>query len=95
MKPPGDHEVQNEPKITFQADCDSFANSPQSAHDTTLNIRNRRFCRAQQKWARYSHMFQRLAQDARFKRADVSGDIRQFRHGRLSLDAREEFPLQA
>ena len=44
------------------------------------DICERRFHGAQQKRARESHALDRLAQDARFERADVGGDVRQFWH---------------
>ena len=51
-----------------------------SRTDAALDARERRLDGAQQKRAGKAHPLQRLADDARLQRADIRGDVGQFRH---------------
>jgi hypothetical protein len=72
--------VQHQPQLSIYTDGDSLSDSAQFAHDAPLYIRNRRLYGSKQKNVRESNSLDRLAHDARFKGADLSGDIRQFWH---------------
>ena len=45
-----------------------------------LDVSDRGLRRAKQKGAGHTHMLEGLAYDARFERANVGGDVRQFGH---------------
>ena len=76
----GNHQVQHQPEVAIHADGDALADAAQFADGAAFAVRERRFDGAQQKRAREPHALERLADDARFERADVGGDIRQFWH---------------
>jgi hypothetical protein len=80
VQPACDHQVQHEPEIAIYTDGDSFADAAQFAHGAALYILNRRLHCSKQKRARKPNSLDRLAHDARFKGADVGGDIGEFRH---------------
>ena len=80
MQPAGDHEVQNEPEIAFDADGDSLSDSAQFANCAALCERERRLRGAKQKEACEADAFEALADDARFECADVRRDVRKLRH---------------
>lgn len=80
MQPAGNHQVERQPKIAFDSDSDTLADPAKLSHGAVLEILNRRFDGSKQKRARNSHPFERLAEDACFECADVSSDIRKFRH---------------
>ena len=81
MQAAGNHQVQHQPQVALQTDRDAFADAPQLPHRTPLRTRERWLHRPQQKWARDAHLLQLLSDDARLKRTDIGGDIRQLRHG--------------
>ena len=80
MQPAGDHQVQNQPEIAFYPNRNALADAPQLTHDAAFNIRKRWLDGTKQKRARQSYVLDWLANNPRFKRANVSGDIWQFRH---------------
>jgi hypothetical protein len=67
-------------EIAFHTDCDSLADSPEFAHDATLNISNGRPRGSKQKGACQAHSLDRLRDDARFECADLGGNIGELRH---------------
>ena len=81
MQTAGNHQVQDEPEIVVEADGDAFADAAQGAHFFAVDRGERRFDGAQQKWAGEAHALERLAQDARFERFDVDGDVGELGHG--------------
>ena len=80
MKPAGDHEMQDEPKIVFQTDRDAFADAAESQNLFSFGRPERRVGGAQEKWTGDSGLLQCLAEDAFFERLDVYDDVGQFRH---------------
>jgi hypothetical protein len=64
----------------LEADGDALADPAQFSHRAALEILNRGLHSAKQKRARNSYPLERLTDDARLECADVSGDIREFRH---------------
>jgi hypothetical protein len=76
----GNHQVQDEPEFTFYANCDSFADSSQFADYSAFYTAKGWLNGSEQKGARQPHSDNWLTDNARFKHADVSGDIGQFRH---------------
>jgi hypothetical protein len=80
MQAAGYHQVKHDPQVSFDPDRNSFADAPQLADLASFNTGERWFHSTQQKWACQPYMFNRLADYARFKRRDISGNVRQFRH---------------
>ena len=76
------HQMQNEPQVSFKTNCNALSDAPQFAHLAPFNTRKRRFHRAQQKWARQANMLNRLADNARFESGNISGDVWKFWHPR-------------
>src|SRR6185312_6348961 len=50
--PARDHQMKQQPEVSLYPEGDPLADAAQLANGTTLEICNRRFRRAQQKWAR-------------------------------------------
>ena len=80
MQPSGDHQVEHQPEIAFDADCNALPNAAQFANRAALNARKWRIDGAQQEDGCQPNPLERLAEDARFERSDVGGDVGQFRH---------------
>src|ERR1700674_2368850 len=80
VQPAGNHQVQDQPEITFYSNRDSLADRPQFAHDAALDGCNWRLCGSQQERAREAHSFDGLIDDSWFECADVGGDIGQLWH---------------
>ena len=80
MQSAGNHQMQRQPKIVLQADGDALADPAQFSHGAALEIWNRGLHSAKQKRAHNSYPLERLTDDERLECADVSGDIREFRH---------------
>ena len=85
VQPAGDHEMQHQPQIAIEADGDALADSAQFAHDATFDRGERRIGGAQQEDVRYANALERLADDARFERAEVSGNVGKLRHGARAI----------
>ena len=80
MQTAGDHEMKNEPKVSFEADGDALADASNFADRPPFDGCDGRVDGAQEKDAGDAHVLERLAKDARLKRGDVGGDVGQFRH---------------
>jgi hypothetical protein len=50
MKPPGDHQMNDQPQFIFEADADSFAEAPQARDFSAFDTRDRWRRGPQQKW---------------------------------------------
>jgi hypothetical protein len=72
--------VKRQPEIAIQTKCYAFANSPQFANGTTLRCREGWLRGSQEKGAGQPYLLQGLADDPRFERADIRGNIGQFWH---------------
>ena len=80
METAGDHQVQNEPEVAFDADGDALADAAECLDGAAFDACERRVDSAQQKDAGHANALKRLAEDARFERGDVGGDVGQLRH---------------
>jgi hypothetical protein len=67
--------VQFQPKIIFQPENNTFPDPSEFANHAALHTRQRWLRGSQEERARQSDALERLADDARFERADVSGNI--------------------
>jgi hypothetical protein len=72
--------VQDQPKIAINSDGNSLSDSPKFAHFSSFYLAQWWIDSAEQKRTREAHVFERLTNDTRLKRSNVSGDIRQLRH---------------
>ncbi len=72
--------MKHQPEIAIDPQDNALADSPQFAHHVVLDTGQRRLRGAQQERARQPHPLQRLADDACFKRAEISRNIGQFGH---------------
>ena len=77
----GDHQVQDEPEIAFQADGDALADAAEFANDAALGIGEWRKRGAKKKGGGDSNAHERLREDAGFECGEVSGNVGQFGHG--------------
>ena len=68
--------MKHQPEITVHTDSDALADAAQFPHYAAFHAGNRRPRRSQQKGACDAHMFEGLADDARFQSADIGGDVR-------------------
>jgi hypothetical protein len=68
--------MQGQPKILLNSNDDALANPPQFADSSALHTRQRWLGSSQEKGAVEPYVLHRLTDDARFKRANISGDIR-------------------
>jgi hypothetical protein len=80
MQAAGNHQVQDEPEVAIDADGNPLADPAQGDDGAAFNTGKRRVNGAQQKHARQPHPLQRLTENARFDRRDVSGNVRQLWH---------------
>ena len=79
VKAAGDHEVEDEPKVSIEADGDALPDAAQFAN-TAFGAGNRRLYGAEEKRASEADALQRLARDALVKGEEVSGDVGEFGH---------------
>jgi Ran GTPase-activating protein (RanGAP) involved in mRNA processing and transport len=80
MQAARDHQVKHEPQIVFDAESDALADAPQLAHLASFNAGDGRICGAQQERTRQSHVFERLADNARLERGHISRNVWEFGH---------------
>src|SRR5579864_2493102 len=80
MQTASDHQVKNQPEVVIYSNCDTFANPPQCAHASSFNTRNRRFYGTQEKGTCQPHLLDRLADNTRLKRSDISSDVGKLGH---------------
>jgi hypothetical protein len=80
VKPARYHQVKDKPEIAFKSNGDTFADAPKSTYNTAFDVRKRWLRGSEQKGARKAHFQERLANDSRLQRADISGYVRQFGH---------------
>jgi hypothetical protein len=76
----GNHQVNDEPKIILNSDRDPLADAPDSSDDATFDAGERGGDGAKQKRTCDPDLLDRLSEDSRFDRPDVSGDVGEFRH---------------
>jgi len=77
----GDHQMQNEPEIAFQADGNALANAAEFADDAAVGIREWRKRGAKKKRGGDSNAHERLREDARFECGEVGDDVGKLGHG--------------
>jgi hypothetical protein len=73
--------VKRQPQVVVYSNYDALADSTQFADRTALYARKRRLRGSQQKGARQPYPLKWLTDYARFERANIGGNIRQFWHG--------------
>jgi hypothetical protein len=74
------HQVQNEPKIVFEADADALSQAAQTQDLFPDGAGEGRGRGAQKKRADDADAFERLAENALLERFDVDDDVGQFGH---------------
>ncbi len=72
--------MDDEPEIAFEADGNALADAAQFADGAALDGCDGRVDGAQDKDALQANALEGLAEDARFERGEVGGDVGQFRH---------------
>ena len=75
MQASGDHQVQDQPEVTFQADGDALAKPAQLPDDTAFGGADGRFDGAQKEWCREADTLQRLTENPFFQRFNVDRDV--------------------
>lgn len=80
MKASGDHQMEDEPEVVFEADADAFAEAAEVDDSFARGVGERRSCGAEEKRADDADGVEGLAENARFERFDVNGDVWEFRH---------------
>ena len=80
MKTARDHEVKYEPEIAIHTNGDALADAAKFADGFAFGAGEGRIDGAEEEGAGEAHAFKRLAEDARFERGDIGGDVGQFRH---------------
>src|SRR5689334_20721773 len=76
MQPAGDHQVDHEPEITFEADRDPLADAPQGADSPAVYGVDGRVRSPKYKGAGDPHALNGLPENSLFECADISGDVR-------------------
>ena len=85
MQASGNHQVEHQPNVVFQTDANALAKPAQLDDDFSLNVSQRWDRRAQEKWARDTHMIETLAENPFLERFDVHNNVGQFGHARKAL----------
>ena len=80
VKTAGDHQMENEPEVVFEADADAFAESAEVDDSFPIRAGERWGCGAEQKRADDADSVEGLAEDAAFEGFDVNSDVGEFRH---------------
>jgi hypothetical protein len=80
MQPSGDHQVQHQPQIAVKAYRYAFSDAAQRRHNTAVDTAERRVRSPEQEGTCDTHLLETLTENSRFERADVGGDVGQFRH---------------
>jgi hypothetical protein len=80
MQSSGDHQVQHQPKFTFNTNRNPLPNAAQLAYRAALNACNWRIDSPQKEDGCESNPLESLAEDPRFERGQVGRDVWQFRH---------------
>ena len=76
MKPAGNHQMQDQPKIFFESDADAFTQASQLHNLSAFNAPDCRHGRAQQKRRRDLHALECLILNALLQRFEVDDDVR-------------------
>src|SRR5579863_7472778 len=79
MQPPSDHQVQHQPEVALDADCNSLAGAPEPLHTLAERVFERWVNGAQKERTYDPHRFQLLPENPFFKRLNVDGDVGKFR----------------
>ena len=80
MQAARNHQMKHQPQVAFHTNRDALSDSPYSFHRTTFDPCEWRLNSAQKKYARKTHLFERLAENPLFKRGNISGDVWKLRH---------------
>ena len=77
--------MEHQPNVVVEADTNPLPKPAQLDDDFSLNVSQRWHCRAQEKWARDTHMIDTLAENPFLERFDVHNNVGQFGHVRKAL----------
>jgi hypothetical protein len=80
MQPARNHQVQNEPQISFEAEADPFPKPAQLDDLFAFDAGQRRNGRPQQERTCDTDAFENTALDSFLESLDINNDVRQFRH---------------
>jgi len=80
VKSPGDHEVDDDPGIAVEAECDSLAKAADFSDGLAFNEIERRIERANQEGVTHPNPIQLLADNVALQRLRVDRDIGEFGH---------------
>ena len=80
VKAAGDHQMEDEPEIIFEADADAFAEAAELEDFFAGGVGEGRVGGAKEKRAHDAHRFENLAEDSGFERFDVNGNVWEFGH---------------
>ncbi len=80
MQASGNHQMQHEPKLSFEADGDALADPAHLPSGPALHLGEGGAGGAQKKRARQPNAFEGPAHDPLFQRFHVHDDVRQFGH---------------
>lgn len=76
----GDHEMEDEPEIVFEADADAFAESAEAENFLAEGVRERRRSGSQKERTGDAYVFERLVEDALLESFEVDRDVGKFGH---------------
>jgi len=80
VKTSGNHQVQNKPKVIFEADRDALSDASQISNDLPFHIMNGWRHGAEQERAREAHALEFLPEDSRLQGLKIHDDVWQLRH---------------
>jgi hypothetical protein len=80
MQSAGNHQMQDQPEILFEADTNPFPEPPQVQNALANRTADWWHRGALQEWADDAHRFEPLPKNALFESFNVDDDIWQFRH---------------
>ena len=80
MKTSGNHQVQNEPVVIFEADGDSLSEASQVSNYLPFRVMNRWRHGAEQEGTREAHTLEFLTEDSRLQGLKIYDDVWQLRH---------------
>jgi len=81
----GNHQVQYQPNVVVETDANALPKPAQLDDRFPFNVSQRWERCSQEKWARYTHTIETLAENTFLERFDVHNNVGQFGHARKTL----------
>jgi hypothetical protein len=81
VKTTGDHEMEDEPEVVFEAEADAFAEAAKAENFSAEGVGEGRSGGAEEKRAGDADGLESLVKDAGFESFDIDGDVGKFGHG--------------